>query len=245
MITTLIAFSDTRFCINFDSVENRKILIVEDDPDIVEILTYNLAKDGYVLETAANGVEGFEKVASFMPDLILLDIMMPEMDGMELCKKIRADSQYDNTLIAFLTARGESFTQIEALDQGGDDFITKPIKPNVLKSRIKALLRRLPGGSAADDGVLEFGDLQVFTDSFSVKVNDDEVLLPKKEFELLLLLVSKPGKVFKREQILKRVWGLDVMVGDRTIDVHIRKLRGKIGSHYITTLKGVGYKFDF
>ena len=226
-------------------MDKKKILIVEDDPDIVEILTYNLEKEGYSLDTAANGVEGYDKTISFEPDLILMDIMMPEMDGMELCKKIRADAQFDNILIAFLTARSESFTQVQALDQGGDDFITKPIKPNVLKSRIKALLRRSQGGGATVNGILKFGELQVFTDSFSVQVDNKKVLLPKKEFELLLLLISKPGKVFKREEILKRVWGLDVLVGDRTIDVHIRKLRGKIGSHYITTLKGVGYKFDF
>lgn len=226
-------------------MENKRILIVEDDPDITEILTYNLEKDGYILDTAANGVEGYDKALSFMPDLMILDIMMPVMDGMELCKKIRADSRFDKILIAFLTARGESFTQVEALDLGGDDFITKPIKPNVLKSRIKALLRRLPDNKTDDNPVLTFNDLQVFTDSFTVKINEEEILLPKKEFELLLLLVSKPGKVFKREEILKRVWGSEVMVGDRTIDVHIRKLRGKIGSHYITTLKGVGYKFDF
>jgi len=226
-------------------VDKKKILIVEDDPDIVEILTYNLEKEGYSLDTAANGVEGYDKTISFEPDLILMDIMMPEMDGMELCKKIRADAQFDKILIAFLTARSESFTQVQALDQGGDDFITKPIKPNVLKSRIKALLRRSQGGGATVNGILKFGELQVFTDSFSVQVDNKKVLLPKKEFELLLLLISKPGKVFKREEILKRVWGLDVLVGDRTIDVHIRKLRGKIGSHYITTLKGVGYKFDF
>jgi len=226
-------------------VDKKKILIVEDDPDIVEILTYNLEKEGYSLDTAANGVEGYDKTISFEPDLILMDIMIPEMDGMELCKKIRADAQFDKILIAFLTARSESFTQVQALDQGGDDFITKPIKPNVLKSRIKALLRRSQGGGATVNGILKFGELQVFTDSFSVQVDNKKVLLPKKEFELLLLLISKPGKVFKREEILKRVWGLDVLVGDRTIDVHIRKLRGKIGSHYITTLKGVGYKFDF
>lgn len=226
-------------------MDKKKILIVEDDPDIVEILTYNLEKEGYSLDTAANGVEGYDKTISFEPDLILMDIMMPEMDGMELCKKIRADAQFDKILIAFLTARSESFTQVQALDQGGDDFITKPIKPNVLKSRIKALLRRSQGGGATVNGILKFGELQVFTDSFSVQVDNKKVLLPKKEFELLLLLISKPGKVFKREEILKRVWGLDVLVGDRTIDVHIRKLRGKIGSHYITTLKGVGYKFDF
>ena len=226
-------------------MDKKKILIVEDDPDIVEILTYNLEKEGYSLDTAANGVEGYDKTISFEPDLILMDIMIPEMDGMELCKKIRADAQFDKILIAFLTARSESFTQVQALDQGGDDFITKPIKPNVLKSRIKALLRRSQGGGATVNGILKFGELQVFTDSFSVQVDNKKVLLPKKEFELLLLLISKPGKVFKREEILKRVWGLDVLVGDRTIDVHIRKLRGKIGSHYITTLKGVGYKFDF
>lgn len=222
-----------------------KILIVEDDVDIVELLRYNLEKEGYQLESASNGVEGFKKLDSFMPDLILLDIMMPEMDGIELCAKIREDDKYSDVLIAFLTARGESFTQITALDAGGDDFISKPIKPNVLKSRIKALLRRSIRHNQIAEQVLTFGEMEIDLESFTVTVGQNKVDLAKKEFELLKLLTSRPGKVFKRDEILSKVWGSDVVVGDRTIDVHIRKLRKKIGSNYIKTLKGIGYKFDF
>lgn len=222
-----------------------KILIVEDDVDIVELLRYNLEKEGYQLESATNGVEGYEKLSAFMPDLILLDIMMPEMDGIELCAKIREEEKYADILIAFLTARGESFTHITALDAGGDDFIAKPIKPNVLKSRIKALLRRSKRHNQGTDQVLKFGEMEIDLESFTVAVGVKKVDLAKKEFELLKLLTSRPGKVFKREEILNKVWGSEVVVGDRTIDVHVRKLREKIGSHYIKTFKGVGYKFDF
>ena len=222
-----------------------KILIVEDDVDIVELLRYNLEKEGYQLESATNGVEGYEKLNAFMPDLILLDIMMPEMDGIELCAKIREEEKYADILIAFLTARGESFTHITALDAGGDDFIAKPIKPNVLKSRIKALLRRSKRHNQGTDQVLKFGEMEIDLESFTVAVGVKKVDLAKKEFELLKLLTSRPGKVFKREEILNKVWGSEVVVGDRTIDVHVRKLREKIGSHYIKTFKGVGYKFDF
>ena len=221
-----------------------KILIVEDEKDIVEILEYNLSKEGYVVETAYDGQEGFEKAGKFLPDLILLDIMMPRMDGIELCKKLREDQKYDHTIIAFLTAVGESFTQVSALDGGGDDYITKPVRPNVLLSRVRALLRRR-GGRAEESNVLTFGSLQVDLESFSVHLDDSNIPVAKKEFELLALLVSKPGKVFKREEIMRKVWGNEVLVGDRTIDVHIRKLREKIGSDYIRTLKGVGYKFLF
>jgi len=223
-----------------------KILIVEDEADIVEFLEYNLSKEGYNLETAHNGIEGYEKALSFSPDLIIMDIMMPEMDGIELCEKIRGEDQFKDTLIAFLTARSESFTQISALDTGGDDFIAKPIKPNVLKSRIRALLRRHPAFKVdKSTEQLKFGDLTIDLDSFTISVKDEKMSLAKKEFELLTLLASKPGKVFKREQIMQKVWGSEVIVGDRTIDVHIRKLREKIGSHYIKTIKGVGYKFEF
>jgi len=221
-----------------------KILIVEDEEDITEILSYNLEKNGYEVETAKDGLEGIEKANAFLPDLILLDIMMPNMDGMEVCQTLREDKQFNNTLIAFLTARGESFTQISALDAGGDDFITKPIKPNVLLSRIRALLRRR-GESAVKSTVLDFGELQIDLESFSLNLRGNTIPLAKKEFELLALLVTKPGKVFKREEIMRKVWGNEVIVGDRTIDVHIRKLREKIGSHYIKTMKGVGYKFIF
>lgn len=222
-----------------------KILIVEDEQDIVEFLKYNLEKEGYSMETAYDGNEGYEKAVSFEPDLILMDIMMPHMDGIELCQKLREQEEFKNTLIAFLTARGESFTQIAALDAGGDDFIPKPIKPNVLKSRIRALLRRLPSGQGESDGsVMVFGDLTIDPESFSITIRGDHITLAKKEFVLLNLLASKPGKVFKRTEILNKVWGNDVIVGDRTIDVHIRKLREKIGSNFIKTLKGVGYKFN-
>lgn len=221
-----------------------KILIVEDEKDIVEILSYNLEKEGYLVEAAVDGMKGLEKAQSFLPDLILLDIMMPNMDGMEMCKKLRALPEFNNTLIAFLTARGESFTQISALDAGGDDFITKPIKPTVLLSRIRALLRRRPGNET-NATTLEFGELKIDLESFSLEIGENRISLAKKEFELLALLVSKPGKVFKREEIMRKVWGNEVIVGDRTIDVHIRKLREKIGSQYIKTMKGVGYKFIF
>ena len=224
--------------------DNIKILIVDDEADIIEFLSYNLKKEGYLIETAVDGNDGYNKSVAFKPDLILLDIMMPNMDGIELCGKLREEEVFNDTIIAFLTARGESFTHVAALDTGGDDFITKPIKPSVLKARIKALLRRK--GRTVDSGtVLKFGDLTIDIDSFSVILGDKQVNLPKKEFELLKLLVSKPEKVFKREEILSKVWGSEVLVGDRTIDVHIRKLREKIGSHYIKTLKGVGYKFVY
>ena len=223
-----------------------KILIVEDEKDIVELLVYNLEKEGYILESALDGEEGYKKALSFRPDLIILDIMMPKISGIELCKKFRENASFEKTLIAFLTARGESFTQIKALDAGGDDFIAKPIKPAVLKSRIRALLRRHPNLALADeDNITSFGDLVIDNDAFSVTKGDLTITLAKKEFELLKLLVSRPGKVFKRQEILGKVWGREVIVGDRTIDVHVRKLREKIGDDYIKTMKGVGYKFNF
>ncbi len=221
-----------------------KILIVEDDTDIVEFLEYNLSKEGFLTEKAYDGVEGLEKAAAFKPHLILLDIMMPRMDGIEFCTELRKSPDYQNTIIVFLTARSESFTQVSALDAGGDDFITKPTKPNVLKSKLRAHLRRHPlfqESTTAKEIV--FGKLKIFPDSFSISIDDKMYSLAKKEFELLALLVSKPGKVFKREEIMNKVWGSEVIVGDRTIDVHIRKLREKIGSDYIKTTKGVGYQF--
>lgn len=223
-----------------------KILIVEDEPDIVEFLSYNLAKEGYDLQQAFDGQEGYAKALAFKPDLILLDIMMPIMDGMQLCEKLRSEDRFKDTIIVFLTARSESFTHIAALDSGGDDFIAKPIRPNVLKSRLRALLRRHPSfNSESGNEVLVFGDLTVDLDSFTISINGNKLSLAKKEFELLALLVSKPGKVFKREEIMHKVWGNEVIVGDRTIDVHVRKLREKIGNHFIKTIKGVGYKFEF
>lgn len=219
-----------------------KILLVDDEPDILNILSFNLKKEGYEVETAENGIQGIEKAKAFNPDLIILDIMMPEMDGVEVCQELRKMDDFQNTIIAFLTARNEDFTQILALDNGGDDFITKPIKPNVLKSRINALLRRK---SAESENITNFGELSLDFNRYSVYLKDEEIQLAKKEFELLALLSSKPGKVFKRHKIMDKVWGDDVIVGDRTIDVHVRKVREKIGSHYIKTLKGIGYKFEF
>lgn len=226
--------------------EKHKILIIDDEEDILEVLRYNLEKEGYEVKTAIDGSAGILTAKWFQPHLIILDIMMPGMDGIEVCQKLRANANLHNVIIAFLTARSESFTHISALDSGGDDFINKPIKPNVLKSRIKALLRRVERGTeSAVPETSVFGDLVIDHESFKVTVNGQDAGLAKKEFELLQLLASRPGKVFKRDEILGKIWGHDVIVGDRTIDVHIRKLREKIGEDYIQTLKGVGYKFEF
>ena len=226
---------------------NAKILLVDDEEDILEFLRYNLKKDDYVIETAMNGNEAIEKAYNFKPDLIILDVMMPDMDGIEVCNRLREDEQFNDTLITFLTAKSESFTQIAALDTGGDDYITKPIKPNVFKSRVKALLRRHKKNQNQefDSPELVFGELKINKEEYSVFKGEKNVVLAKKEFNLLILLTSKPGKVFKREEILSEVWGKDVIVGDRTIDVHIRKLREKLGKKYIQTYKGIGYKFEF
>jgi len=223
-----------------------RVLIVDDEPDILEFLGYNLKKEGYEVVSAENGKEALTVAKSFDPHLIVLDIMMPEIDGIEVCDRLRMDPQFENTLIIFLTARNESFTQVTALETGGDDFINKPIKPNVFKSRIKALLRRHPLLQQNNkEQIRVFGDLEINAEHYKVTKGGVPINLAKKEFELLTLLCSKPGKVFKRSDIMNKVWGSDVIVGDRTIDVHIRKLREKIGSHYIYTLKGVGYKFDY
>jgi two-component system alkaline phosphatase synthesis response regulator PhoP len=223
-----------------------KILIVDDEPDIIEFIAYNLKKEGYEVESASNGKTALEVAPKFQPDLIILDIMMPEMDGVEVCKRLRQQPMFKDTLIAFLTARNEDYTQITALEIGGDDYITKPIKPGVLISRIKALFRRSrKGGNSESERIIHAGDLKIDRDRILVIRGDEEIELAKKEFELLALLASKPGKVFQRNEILNKVWGRDVIVGNRTIDVHVRKLREKIGSHYIKTVKGIGYKFDF
>ncbi len=226
-------------------LQKANILIVDDEEDILELLKYNLTKEGYEVETAKDGFIALDLLNTFKPDLILLDIMMPGMDGVELCQKVRGFPESGNILICFLTARSESFTQIRALDAGGDDFINKPIKPQVLISRIKAVLRRHPTLNKKSGKIQRFGDLEINFENYEVTLSDDIVNLAKKEFELLKLLASRPGKVFERKEILAKVWGLGVMVGDRTIDVHIRKLREKIGPNYIKTMKGVGYKFDF
>ncbi len=228
-------------------MEDVKILVVDDEPDILEILSYNLKREGYQVYTASNGDEAVKKAAEVMPTLIILDIMMPQMDGVEVCRAIRANKEFDEVLIAFLTAREEDYSQIAALDVGGDDYITKPIKPRVLMSRVKALLRRSGRMDEVDDEshMVSVGDLVVDKERVSVMRGEENIELAKKEFELLGLLISKPGKVFTREEIFNKVWGTDVIVGNRTIDVHIRKLREKLGDHYIKTIKGIGYRFEF
>ena len=219
-----------------------KILLVDDEPDILEIVGYNLKNEGYLVYTASNGVDAVKAAKKITPNLILLDIMMPEMDGIEACEKIRAIKSLENTLIAFLTARNEDYSQVAGFEAGADDYITKPIKPKVLVSKVKSLLRRLKAENQADSTVV-VGDITINRDEYVVFKGDKKMFLPRKEFELFSLLTSKPGKVFKRETILDRVWGNEVVVGGRTIDVHIRKLREKIGDDYFKTVKGVGYKF--
>lgn len=227
-------------------MNSTKILIVDDEPDILEFLKYNLDKEGYQVRTANDGTEGIEIAEAFLPDLIILDIMMPKMDGVEVCRNLRGNAAFDKTLIAFLTAREEDYSQIAALDVGGDDYITKPIKPRVFISRIKALLRRSERQEKEDESeVIRVADLLIDRERVVVRKGEKTIELAKKEFELLYLLVSKPGKVFTREEIFNKVWGTDVIVGNRTIDVHIRKLREKIGEKYIKTIKGIGYKFEF
>jgi two-component system alkaline phosphatase synthesis response regulator PhoP len=217
-----------------------KILLVDDEPDILEIIGYNLRNDGYQVFTAANGIEAVKSAKKNIPQLILLDIMMPEMDGIEACEKIRKIKSLDNVIISFLTARGEDYSQVAGFEAGADDYITKPIKPKVLVSKIKSLLRRLKSETETSFSI---GDIVIDRDAYVVYKADKKISLPKKEFELFSLLTSKPGKVFKREIILDIVWGNEVVVGGRTIDVHIRKLREKIGDHHFKTVKGVGYKF--
>ncbi len=219
-----------------------KILLVDDEPDILEIVGYNLKNEGYQVYTANNGLEALKSAKKITPNLILLDIMMPEMDGIETCEKIRAIKSLENTLIAFLTARNEDYSKVAGFDAGADDYITKPIKPKVLISKVKSLLRRLKAESQEDSSV-KIGDITINRDEYLIFKGDKKIFLPRKEFELFSLLTSKPGKVFKRETILDRVWGNEVVVGGRTIDVHIRKLREKIGDNHFKTVKGVGYKF--
>ena len=220
-----------------------KILLVDDEPDILEILKYNLSAQGYQVYTAKNGIEGVEKAKKKHPHLIILDVMMPEMDGIEACEIIRNTKGLENTIITFLTARGEDYSQVAGFDAGADDYITKPIKPKVLVSKIKALLRRLKEDSNQVEEVMKVGNIVINREEYKVVNDGDEIVLPRKEFELLALLASKPDKVFKREVILDKVWGQEVVVGGRTIDVHIRKLREKIGDDHFKTVKGVGYKF--
>ena len=220
-----------------------KILLVDDEPDILEIVNYNLTSEGYQVFTAKNGVEGVAMAKKKEPHLIILDVMMPEMDGMEACERIRKISGLENTIITFLTARGEDYSQVAGLDAGADDYITKPIRPKVLVSKVKALLRRLKEGENTQDDIFKVGEIVINREEYKIINKGEELILPRKEFELLALLTSKPNKVFKRETILDRVWGSEVVVGGRTIDVHIRKLREKIGEEHFKTVKGVGYKF--
>jgi two-component system, OmpR family, alkaline phosphatase synthesis response regulator PhoP len=226
------------------SNSNFKILLVDDEPDIVEFLGYNLKKEGYTILTANNGKDAVEIAKKEIPHLIVLDVMMPDMDGIETCRELREQKNLQDVLIAFLTARSEDYTQIAGFEVGADDYITKPIKPRVFISRVKALLRRLQANTISES-VIEFGNIRIDKEKHVVYKDEEEIALPKKEFKLFSLLSSKPGKVFTREFILDTVWGDEVVVGDRTIDVHIRKLREKIGDDYFKTVKGVGYKFEF
>ena len=220
-----------------------KILLVDDEPDILEIVSYNLSLQGYQIITGENGVEAVEKAKKHKPHLIILDVMMPQMDGIEACEKIRELPDQSDTIITFLTARGEDYSQVAGFDAGADDYIAKPIKPKVLVSKVKALLRRLKESDSSADSIVKIGDLIIYKDEYKITKKGEEITLPRKEFELLSLLVTKPGKVFKRDEILDKVWGNEVVVGGRTIDVHIRKLREKIGDKSFKTVKGVGYKF--
>lgn len=223
--------------------ESIKILLVDDEPDILEIVGYHLNKENYQVFTASTGIEAVSMAEKKKPHLILLDIMMPEMDGIEACEKIRQLEGLENVIIAFFTARGEDYSQLAGFDAGADDYITKPVKPKVLVSKVKGLLRRLKSQESKDESILSFEGIKINKDQYFVELEGREITLPRKEFELLCLLASTPNKVFNREVILKTVWGQDVIVGGRTIDVHVRKLREKIGEDFIKTIKGVGYKF--
>ena len=220
-----------------------KILCVDDEPDILEILKYNLSNEGYNISTAADGKSAIEMAYNISPNLIIMDVMMPNMDGIEACEKLRSDDKFNDTIIMFLTARGEDYSHVAAYDAGADDYVTKPVKPKVLVSKVKGLLRRLQKVIAKDINEIVFDDIKIDREKYKVYISDSVLNLPRKEFELLYLLASKPDKVYKREKIMETVWGSEVVVGDRTIDVHIRKLREKVGDKYFKTVKGVGYKF--
>ena len=219
----------------------RRILIADDEPDILEIVSYNLQQEGYEVYTAKDGLEAIDRAKQLMPELIILDIMMPHKTGLEVCQILRAQTIFQNTLIIFLTAMSDESSHIKGLEMGGDDYVSKPISPKFLTSRVNALFRRT---NKEEGKTIQIGDISIDPAKFEVSVNGNLVTLARKEFELLLLLASKPGRVFLRNEILSQVWGTDVIVGDRTIDVHIRKIRQKMGVDCITTIKGVGYKFD-
>lgn len=226
------------------SVTKYKILVVDDEPDIVELIAYNLKREGYQVYTAANGQEAVTTAKRVMPDLIILDIMMPKMDGIEACRIMRSMPEFKSTFMVFLTARSEEYSEIAGFNVGADDYIAKPIKPRALLSRINAILRRNAQAEDQPENKLEVADLVIDREAFLVFRNGEKIVLAKKEFELLYLLASRPGKVYTRESILKSIWEDSVVVTNRTIDVHIRKLREKIGDHYVATVKGVGYKFE-
>lgn len=221
-----------------------KILLVDDEPDILEIVGYNLSQEGYKIFTAENGKEAISIAKKEIPNLIILDVMMPEMDGIEACETIRKMPDLEHTIITFLTARSEDYSQLAGFDAGADDYIAKPIKPKVLISKVKALLRRLKEKEEKGD-ILNVHGIEINREEYKIVKDGSEIVLPRKEFELFYLLASKPGKVFTREEILDKVWGNEVIVGGRTIDVHIRKLREKIGDDFFKTIKGVGYKIEF
>jgi two-component system alkaline phosphatase synthesis response regulator PhoP len=221
--------------------ENTKILLVDDEPDIVEIIRFNLEQKGYQIFTASDGLEAIKIAEKKIPHLIIMDVMMPNLDGIEACERLRQDNRFNDTIIMFLTARGEDYSYVAAFDAGADDYVTKPIKPKVLLSKVKGLLRRFEEKEDIQN-LIAFNHLVIDRDAYKIIKKGKELSLPRKEFELIYLLASKPGKVFTREKIMDKVWGGDI-VGDRTIDVHIRKLREKIGEHYIKTIKGIGYKF--
>ncbi|MFL2632726.1 MAG: response regulator transcription factor [Candidatus Marivariicella sp.] len=218
-----------------------KILLVDDEPDVIEILTYNLSNQGYEIFSANDGIKAIKVANKILPNLIIMDVMMPNMDGIEACELLRKNSKFNNTIIMFLSARGEDFSYVAAFDAGADDYVTKPIKPKVLMSKVKSLLRRFKSFENFDD-VIEVGDFIIDRERYSVIKNQKKFSLPRKEFELIFLLASNIDKVITREKIMNKVWGSEVVVGDRTIDVHIRKLREKFGNEYFKTIKGVGYK---
>ena len=220
-----------------------RILCVDDEPDILEILKYNLSNEGYNVSTAKDGVSAIKKANDSKPNLLIMDVMMPNMDGIEACEKLRNDLKFNDTIIMFLTARGEDYSHVAAYEAGADDYVTKPVKPKVLLSKVKGLLRRSNKKIELENNEIELENIKIDRESYKVYVSGQSLSLPRKEFELLYLLASKPDKVSKREKIMEKVWGGEVVVGDRTIDVHIRKLREKIGDKYFKTVKGVGYKF--
>jgi len=224
--------------------EEIRILLVDDEDDVLEFLSYNIRKEGYQVYTASNGIKGLQKAIEIIPHLIILDVMMPEMDGIETCREIKQIPQLENAIIVFLTARGEDYSQIAGFDAGADDYVTKPVKPRLLVSRVKALLRRHRSEHEQQDSQVDLGGMVIDRERYVVLLDGKEISLPKKEFELLQLLASKPNKVFSRDEIFAKVWGDNVIVGDRTIDVHIRKIREKLGVNNIKTIKGVGYKFE-